>query len=181
MRRASFQLSINFIVVMIICMVLFGIGLGLINRFVNKAEELKEQVDKNLRDELQRIMSSGSLVAAYPRSITLSRGGSADFGIGIGNELGRNENFTINVRDDDNNPISDSIEKLYLRGPHYIKNNEQIFRRLRIRIPKTASHGTYIFNVYVCYNITDPSLLCEGNNYESYGYGELQKLHVNVK
>ena len=178
MRKASIQLSVNFLVVMIICLVLLGIGFKLISDFVKTGENLEKGMSDYKKSQLQRILSSGALVASYPRTITISRGDTADFSLGISNELGKDESFVIKVEEYPNNPVTpEPIKTLYFPGPYPIKNNEQTFTIIRIMTPKNTFHGTYIFDVYVC-NTTIPG---ECSRYYTHRYGEIQKLQVDVK
>lgn len=181
MRRASFQLSVNFLVILIICLVLLGIGIRLINMFISSSEKMKYEVDEHHKRELERIMlSRGGVVATYPTTATVNRGDHADFALAISNEKGFDNNFSVNINKI--NFVPDGMSKvLWLRGPYFIKNNEQHFTTIRIIINKNASNGTHIFNVYV-YNTTKYNALGEVVFIQPISReGTIQKLHVNVR
>lgn len=175
MKKASIELSVNFIVVMIISIVLLGIGIKLMADFVNKAHSMEIQVSEQNKEQMRKLLYDGSLVSSYPSSVTLNRGEYADFGIGIYNKLGSDQTFSISV---DRNDLSsaDSPTLNYRAGrPIPIKNNE-LYTDIGIRITvqkNTPSKTTYIYNVYVC-NETH----CQ--QYSDYRYGDLQKLYINV-
>jgi len=172
-KKASMELSVNFLVVMIICIVLLGIGIKLITTFVGGAEKMRKDVDSVQKAELIKAMNDGALVAVYPIKLTVNRGSNADFSLGIANELGRNESFSLYVlKVSSNSGIPPT--PLYVTKAIPINNNEQYFTPIRIPVPKEASHGTYIFNVYVCHSLAR----CINGSDDS--YGDLQKLYVNV-
>jgi hypothetical protein len=172
MKRASIELSVNFIVVMIISVVLLGIGIKLMATFVIKAEEFKGQVSDRNQEQLQKMLYKGQQVTAYPTNVNLGRGKYYDFGIGISNELGIQQNFyikseTVSVLE------GGQPTTLYKQGPYNLSPNKQTYAGIRVTIPKNASSGTNIINVYVC-NGTTCCKDCEGR------YGELQKIYINV-
>jgi hypothetical protein len=172
MSKASIQLSINFLVVMIICIVLLGIGIKLMSTFISGAEKMQKEVDNYHKEQLRKAMNEGAMVAAFPVKLTINRGDNADFSIGIANELGQEQVFSLFMNQTSINTGSPP-KILYLRSSFTIKNNEQYFTPVRIIIPKDATHGTYIFNVYVCKGET-----CIDSSPDR--YGDLQKLYVNV-
>jgi hypothetical protein len=175
MKKASIELSVNFIVVMIISVVLLGIGIKLMADFVNKAHNMEIKVSEYNKEQMRKLLYDGSLVSSYPSSVTLNRGEYTDFGIGIYNQLGSDQTFSISIDRVDissgDNPTLD-----YRRGrPIPIKNNE-LYTDIGIRItaPKNSPpKTTYIYNVYVC-----NSTSC-GKEFP-YRYGDLQKLYINV-
>ena len=175
MKKASIELSVNFIVVMIISIVLLGIGVKLMADFINKAHNMEIQVSEQNKEQMRKILYDGSLVSSYPSSVTLNRGEYADFGIGIYNKLGSDQTFSISI--DKVAPESGPEPTLdYRRGrPIPIKNNELYTDiGIRITVPKsTPPKTTYIYNVYVC-----NSTSC-GKEFP-YLYGDLQKLYLNV-
>ena len=175
-KKASIQLSVNFLVVMIICIVLLGIGIKLISDFSTGATTAKENVDEYHKRMLSKELTRGSLVASYPNSVTVRRGKYSDFGVGVSNELGETKNFSIFVEEDSYNPLNtEEIKLLYLPGPKTIKNNMQDFFNVRIIVPKETQRGSYIFNAYVCK--TDD---CEYRT-DLTSYGTMQKLQVDVE
>ncbi len=173
MRKASFQLSVNFLVVMIICIALLGIGIYLVRTFSDTAVEMKEEVDNYHKEQLIRALSQGALVSVFPQSQTVRRGDNADFYLAMSNELGQEEDFYISIISEDSGLTGIPLEPLFMRGPYLVENNEQRFVPLKIISDTGSSHGSYLFNLRVCY----------GNECSNNGepYGSLQKIQVNVK
>lgn len=173
MKKASIQLSVNFLVVMIICMVLLGIGIKLIGDFSRGAVKMREDVDKYHEEQLKRTLNQGALVSVYPGTLTVNRGDQADFSVGISNELGMAKEFSVYVKEV--STISGAEPQiLYYREAFMIDNKDKKYTPIKVIIPNAAGPGTHIFNVHVC-----KAGVCTETSEEI--YGGLQKLHVNVR
>jgi hypothetical protein len=176
MRKGSIELSVNFLVVIIISIVLLGIGIALMTKFIKGSDVLRNNVGVQEQEMLKETLSAGSRVALVPSIRTVERGGYADFDLGISNELGQEQSFVVRLEVD--RPQSTIKTNLYDPGPHVIKNNEQDFVPIRLKIPKETTHGTYIFYLYVCNTtiIADCYIGCPDCM-----YGLMQKPQINVK
>ena len=183
MKKASIQLSVNLLVVMIICLALLGMGIKLLGNFINIGNKMKQNVGDFHKEQLIKVLDQGALVASYPTRLTTTKKGTVDFSIAISNELGAAQSFSIYVEPSDYNPVlsnpSESLEDglLYIKGPYPLQNNARTYVPIRIIMPRSAPPGSYVFKVYVC-NTTEP-VMCDANY--KYIYGALQKLQVNVK
>ena len=178
-RKASFQLGVNFLVVLIICIVLLGIGIKLIPTLLVQANNQQNDMEQEMRQKLMDLLDDGALVTAYPDRDTVSRGETAKFGLGVRNELGTDQYFMFKVeRDADNSP---PCTPKIIRTPNefLIKNNAQDYKLIAIEIPKDCQRGTpsspQIFNIYVC-NTTNS---CYKESPDR--YGDLQKIYVYLK
>ena len=176
-RRGSIELSVNFLVVIIISIILLGVGITLMTKFVIISDDLRENVGEQEQELLKAALSAGSRVALVPSIRDAERGGYADFDLGISNELGQSQSFIVKLDNDTRTP-STIKTNLYEKGPHVIKNNEQDFVPIRLKIPKETPHGTYLFYLYVCNttNVNDCTLA-----YPERRYGLMQKPQINVK
>ena len=178
-KRASFELSVNFLVTLIICIVLLGIGIRLISTLLENQNRWLYIIDEEMREKLMEAIDDGALVTAYPDRDTVSRGETAKFGLGIRNELGRDQYFTFAVeRDVDNSPMC-NLTILRLPGEFFIQHNAQEYKNIGIQIHKPCQKGTppspQIFNIYVC-NTTES---CYKESPDR--YGDLQKIYVYLK
>src|SRR4030043_2252804 len=141
-KRASFELSVNFLVTLIICIVLLGIGIRLISTLLENQNRWLYIIDEEMREKLMEAIDDGALVTAYPDRDTVSRGELAKFGLGIRNELGTDQHFMFAVvRDADNSP---PCTPKIIRTPNefLIKNNAQDYKLIAIEIPKDCQRGT---------------------------------------
>lgn len=196
-KKAAIELSANFLVIIIICIVVFGFSVYIIKRFFTHAETIRMTYDERTEKEIERLLDDGSRVAIPFDKKTIYNGEFKTFGIGIMNILniaGSNK-FNISVKFDKaynknneemcpaSNPCSSppdgwlqttsgqsTVDGISIIKT--IKNNEQEKFLLGVDV-KNAPSGTYIFNLYVRYeNISNPG--------QWIGYDTLHKLYVDV-
>jgi hypothetical protein len=177
-KKASFELSMNFIVIIIISLVLMGIGIKLISMIWGKSTTTVGEMDKYMSDKLASVLDDGSLVASYPSRVTANRKKMVQLGVGVRNELGSEgpTDFTISVEWDDRNSPScdeaDEMEILYSKQPFPINNNEKQFKLIGLTMPGVCTKGTHIFNIYACTGSDE----CFRESPDR--YGEIQKIFV---
>jgi len=178
-KKASFELSVNFLVVLIICIVLLGIGIKLITTLLGGVDNEQGRMNQYMEERLMEVLDDGALVAAYPDRDSVSKGEAAKFGLGIRNELGTDQYFMFEVvRDETNSPACapkiSSMPKEFL-----IKNNAKQFQLIAITIPKDCQRGSpsspQIFNIYVC----NTTVTCYKESPDR--YGDLQKVYVYLE
>lgn len=198
-KRAAFELSVTFLVILIICIVIFSLSVHMIKKFFTHAETIKMTYDEKTEKEIERLLYDGSRVAVPFDKKTIYNGKSDTFGIGILNMLntGPNNDFKINVSFnkafDRRNELICSASELG-RPPSLcgfpntwlqtttgmggesgvsiikrIKNNEQERFLLGVNV-KNALSGTYIFDLDVRYENTTLWV----------SYDVLHKLYVEV-
>jgi len=98
MNKKALQLSINFIVWLIIALVVFGMGVTLFTKFFKEAEDIRENLDIQTKKELQtRMMSSPEQVVIYPTTLKIQKGKGDIFGVGILN-IGATGNFIVTTQ-----------------------------------------------------------------------------------
>ncbi len=179
-KKASMELSVNFLVVMIICLVLLGIGITLIMKGKVAGEELIGNINEAHKDRISRDLSNGKLFSIYPTSQAADRGEPAEFTFGIRNEEESQEktDFCLSVKKD----VSQDSEAgmLFSPGPYKITSKELFFSAFRITMPKTTKKGSYMFDVRVKVSDSgscDESLFAN-DGIPNYGYLKIQ-LNVN--
>ncbi len=157
MNKRAIEVGINFIVILIIAIVVFGLGLNFAFKFFKKAEEFREEIDQRTRQEIESlIVGSGAKVAIYPTQLTLYGGQKATIGIGILNVLNEEKTFILNV--ECSKRVSDSTiedcnkEKMRTAffAEHPIKPNEHKITSALIT-NDGAPFGTYIMDIKVEY------------------------------
>ncbi len=175
-NKKSLELSLNFLVIIIISITIFGLGIYFISNLAQEAEDLREltlaQIDEQIRD----LTCEGSdRICMFAEKIKIQRGKVGYFGIKILNILD-SENFQVVVNPSsplgykrDNSPIAgpELIINPKIRPPIYIKKNEDKTIGIGVQVPQDAPiGGTYIINV---------EIRNSGNLYVP-----LQKLYVEV-
>ena len=181
-KRAAIELSVNFIVIIIISLVVLGMGVYLVNRFVSEASDIKEELDIETEKQIMDLLSSGDRVAFPINKKTIAKGHGEVFGLGIFNILGEEKTFTVDLEQgifiekgatesDDTWPSSEPVPvpvPVFIASrSKEIKNNEQVVLSIPVNVPKGTPSGTYVIDVNVKYD-TDKE------------YGTTQKIYVIV-
>ena len=183
MNKRGIELSINFIVMMIIILVILVLSLSLMKRFFGTAQELKEQLDRETEDQITSLLSAGQMVAVPVNTKKINVGENDIFGVGVLNVL-TEKKFKVSVsfdeayRKDDTN-IDGLYDKwlLYSDDEFSLEKNEQKIHAVLVAPKGSVEPGTYIFNVDVRYDSNGDDVI-DGNDdqYDS----SLHKLYVVV-
>lgn len=167
--KKGIELSLNFLVTIIITLAIFTFGVRFIHDLASEAAELEslttDQLDKRAG---QLICESTDKVCIGISKKTIPKGKFDVFGIRIINILD-GQDFSIAIEKPspsgykkNNEPIQTNNIKLKYRNAVFIEKNEEETIGAGIEVPKDAVSGTYVFNVKV-----QP-------------YDELYKLYVEV-
>lgn len=170
MNKKAFQLSINFVIIIILSIVIFIFGISFLNQIFTGAEKTREAYYQQFDKQIQDLMCSSLERVCIPKErAVLSRDNIAVFGVGILNVLGSAEDFEISVSFDSayaNNGdlICDNQDEsgcgnpsdwpMYIADPFSIENNKQVNHAVVMDV-SAAPSGTYIFNVNIQYDSTD--------------------------
>jgi len=158
--KKGIALSINFLVIIIISLVIFGSGIVFLSKLMGGAEDIKTKLDSKTESQLERLLlDAGKKVALPKHTVYTEPGKVVSFGIGILNiDKKFGTKFKVSVK---LSTASDKQEKvmtvlpdvsswlLFNPGPYIIKENEHKTVPIGISVPKTAAKGTYIFNAQV--------------------------------
>ena len=197
MKKKGLELSINFLIIVIISIVILVMGVAFFRTLLKGAQDIKENYDQRTEEELENLLTQGERVAIpFPRQ-DARKGDTIVFGLGIYNAIGHNWDFKVNVQCStafdgktelptacsDVFGVGKDGEIIYNTNDLPIKNNERHKMPIAIYFPGSAEVGTYIFNVCVCQQETAPvdcddciSGSLPGNLYES-----VHKIYVTVK
>lgn len=175
MDKKGIELSLNFLVILIISIVLFGFGVRFISKLSSEATQLQDLTLGELDERIGNLVCEGSerVCIGIDRK-TIKRAKFDVFGLKIINILD-SQNFDVTVTrptpsgytkakqeiQTDNlvwNPKSRSI---------FIEKNEEKVVGIGIQVPANAVSGTYIFNVDIRTSDGKP-------------YSATQKLYVDV-
>ncbi|RMF55464.1 hypothetical protein D6745_02080 [Candidatus Woesearchaeota archaeon] len=182
MRKAAIQLSVNFVVVLIIAVIVFGLGLTFAYRLLSTASDIEEGFDADTNAQIEAMLNSGEAVAIPINRAYLKKGKAHVFGLGISNKgLGPGvTTFDVQVTQSayfnlDGVKESKDFSNFFESTPqsYDIVNNEHKKVPIPIRVQNELADssptpfGTYVFNVNVSVNGTQ--------------YGSLQKIYVEVR
>lgn len=160
MNKKAIELSINFIVIIIISLVVFSFGVRYIYQLGSEANKLKDMAVEELDRKIGSLACEGSeRVCLGIGTKTIKKGHFDVFGLRITNVLDDNYEFNIEVNSSTivytkkgEEIISDEnkLPKLkYRTEPFLIKQNEESDLGIGVEIPKNAKSGTYVLDVKV--------------------------------
>lgn len=195
-RTAGIQISINFLVVMMISIVIIGLGLVLINRMVGSGGDQISSMDDRLRTQIEDLLVRENRLVAIPIvEKEFDRGTGDFFGIGVMNLQLQTVNFSVNVTFDrafhriTGNDITDLADAilpspsnwvLLFDGVKDIRARDKYVFTVGFQVPRTALPGLYIYNVSVTNSTTTPASDCIDNHLNCYD-GSIHKLYVKVR
>ena len=180
--KKAVELSLNFIVILIISIILFGFGVKFISSLFKEAGDITELTVNELDEHISNLICEGSdRVCIGIERKTILKGKYDVFGLKILNIL-LDQNFVISVSPPnppnpigykkDNTPISSPPSPPLIINPPsrnvVIKQNEERSAGIGIGVPKNAVSGTYILNVNIIRTQTGED------------YVKVQKLYVEV-
>ena len=194
------ELSINFLVIMILALAVFGFGIFMTSKFFGAAQQQKDSIDRDTEKSIQNLLSSGAKVVVPLNRKEFKIGNSDIFGLGILNAGGLDKiEFKVKVSFNkafkpNNLPIvadSSFINNNWIlyESEHEILNNEHSSVAILVDVNNKISStlntekGTYIFNVCVCRAENENCNLENGCNLAAgdlYG-GSMKKFYVEVK
>lgn len=173
--KKAIELSLNFIVILIISIIIFGFGVAFISKLSSQATELQEMTTSELDERIGSLICEGSdRVCIGVDRKTIKRTKFDVFGVKIVNILD-NQNFEIVV----SRPMPSGYmrDKNEIRGDGlvwspksrsvFIEKNEERVVGIGIQVPPDAVSGTYIFNVQI-------------RTADGVPYSATQKLYVDV-
>lgn len=175
MDKRAIELSLNFIVILIISIVIFGFGIRFISKLSSQATELQELTISELDERIGNLICEGSdrVCVGIDRK-TIKRTKFDVFGVKIINIL-ESQNFDITV----SRPAPSGYTKTKQEIPTdsliwnpksrsiFMEKNEEKVLGIGIQVPASAVSGTYIFNVEI-------------KTADGKPYSLVQKLYVDV-
>ena len=164
MKRGAIQLSMNFLVTIIIALALLALGIVLLKQFVDVTVETQNELNEQTQDRMKELLNQGQQIVIPFSTQTLRRGESYLFGVGVLNifeestfELAAGLSGAFHPNDKEFSPEERTQAKLdewiRLDSERFtLKKNEDQSKTLFIQVPTTGPSGTYIFNVMVYRN-----------------------------
>jgi len=190
MNRKGIELSMNFLVIIILSLVVFGFGVKFIYDIGAQATKLESMTAQQLDERIESLLCESEKVCLGVDTKTMKRGDVAIFGMKIINILDERP-FYINITPSPGNVIpTDDIRNTIFYKPDdwrliNLNRNEERNIGIGVEVQKDAVSGTYIFDVVVCYDDTftnnDPTGRCQdtstGLNFDVYSF---KKFYVEV-
>lgn len=147
-NKKGIELGINFIVVLILAIAVFGFGIYFAAQIFSGAKELKADIEQQTERELQDALRAGKQVSIAPTSRDIKAGEGYVFGLGIVNLLGCTRTFTIIAADTKTDELDGDLQFL-LTEQQTIANNEERFVPILVKAPEGEADGTYAADIEI--------------------------------
>ena len=173
--KRAIELSLNFIVILIISIIIFGFGIRFISQLSSQATELQEITTAELDERIGNLICEGSdRVCVGIGRKTIRRTIFDIFGLKIVNIL-ESQNFDISVERPTPSGYTISKEEIQtddlIWNPKqrsvFIEKNEEKNLGIGVQVPANIVSGTYIFDVKI-------------QTADGKSYSNIQKLYVDV-
>lgn len=189
MNKKAVELSINFLVIVIISIVVLGLGLNLLYKLYGGAVEIRDVSLEDIDRQIGALVCEGTESACIGKdSQTVKRGELGIFGLKILNLVGSSMDFEITAKkgkfikkDGSESTFSSDIICLPTCGTprtETIPNHGEKDIAIGIKVGKNAGSGTYIFDIVVCYD--DPSNTDDTTNKCSNDLYYFSKIYAKV-
>ncbi|MBS3097577.1 hypothetical protein J4209_02155 [Candidatus Woesearchaeota archaeon] len=158
MNKSAIELSVNFIVIVIISLIVFGMGIYLVNMFFGGAEKIKKDVDAETKNKITELLDDGSRIAIPFDRLVIKKSSSDVFGVGVLNILDSDATFAITLTPSiyvnsrgERSPDWPTGSNVLLPAitPIEIKVNEREVFRVPVRVDRGTPSGTYVINVFI--------------------------------
>lgn len=193
-KSAAVELSVNMIVITVLSLIVLGIGFYLVTNIFTTANEYKQQLDEQTKDNIiTSLRESGELISLPITKYTVQRKGVETIGVGIYNNAGASQTFYVKIECTEaiakdktelcakNNGVPCNIEATSFCSDwitkgfdkETIKNKESTVEELFVIVPQDAPSGIFGYIVKVC----------TGNECDATGatqYGPSKKFYVTV-
>ncbi|MBI2147933.1 hypothetical protein HYU19_05715 [Candidatus Woesearchaeota archaeon] len=162
-RKAAIELSVNFLVMTIISIVVFGLGLVLAKNIFSGSTELSDKAFEQLDQGIDKLAcATGERVCLSTKQKTVQRGEFSKIALSVENILkepagNAKDAFQItishpNAVDAGDRPIPDRLEWLPHQRMVEIPRQSTMTMGVGINVPDDAASGTYVFDATVSAN-----------------------------
>jgi len=151
-KKASLELSIRAIVIVVLAMTLLGLALGFVRSMFSDIGEIREDVTDQVRQQILNDLVSNDKKLSFPKTeIKIDKGGSEILAAGIRNKedetLSYKMSFTSQSAPEGvelNAPLS---WFQYSKNVHQLSTSDSDIRNIRLSIPTDAKQGSYFLTL----------------------------------
>ena len=167
-KRASLEISIQAIVIVVLAMTLLGLGLGFIRGMFKNISSTTEDVTDVVRQRVLDDLISGDKKISFPKTdVNIDKGGSQILTVGLRNKKDTTLHYKIRFI-----PISDPTGNVFTvdTPPWFQFAQNQVYtvaaaesevRNIRLSIPTSVASGSY----FLTFDIVDDDLSPPDNIY----------------
>ena len=169
-KRASLELSIQAIVIVVLAMTILGLGLGVVRSIFVGIKNTGEQLTEQIKTQIQEDLRTGDKKVSFPQSeIKLDKGESVVLGIGIYNKKDTPLHYKMRftpINDQNGAPFTIDSPTWFQfdQSKVYISSSaESQIRSIKLTIPKSGvPAGSY----FLTFEVLDDDLALPENVYE---------------
>jgi len=156
-KKASLDMSISTIVVVILAMTLLGLGLGFIRNMFSNITDTTEQVNEDTKQKITDDMATSDKKVSFPRTdIVINKGDDLTLTVGIRNKRDSPLCYRIIFEgvEDNTGDVFDAQEWFkYKPGPEHdcevITPAESVVKSVKLQVPKGTAGGVYLLQFKV--------------------------------
>lgn len=157
-NKKAVELSINFLVIVIISLVMLSTGLLIVRQYFGTAEEIQRQLDEQTVEKIENLLDEGDVIAIPLKRKIVGAGEQEIFGMGVMNINEQQTTFDIeimlsNAYDNAKNDIDPDADlsqhpESWLLYPDtlILDPREKGTVSINVNVPAGVVSGTYIFN-----------------------------------
>ena len=158
LNKKAIQLSVNFIVMLILAVSVFVGGLMFAGKFFGKAEVVRGALNSQTEQQLEKLLDSGSPVVMPIKKKEIFRNKFEPFGIGVVAQF--KGTYSINViepteayaKDKSRITTTTNFPTIVMQVKEKkLDINEKWKTIIAVDVPKNAPRGTYVYTVWVGY------------------------------
>jgi hypothetical protein len=161
-KKASLNLSIEAIVIIVIAFTVLGLGLGFVKTQLGTAGDTTSMVQDQIKQQILDDLRTGNKKLTFPaQTINIEKGASKDIAIGVKNTQNSGDlNFeliveTLEKQGAKGADVSTQVEYFYLKGPFTLKVTDA--EAYNIKVTASGDKGTYLVSLKVM-DTTNPDV-----------------------
>ncbi len=157
-NKRGIELSINFIVMLILALAMFSGGLLLVKKMFGHAEKLKGSLDAQTEKQIEKLLDSGSPVVIPLSTKEIFRNEYGTFGVGVLAQFNGKYTLEVEYQNGYQKSSKKEIPKTEVNAQEWLsgvpatqelKKNEKGKYMILVQVPKGVPSGTYIYKVTV--------------------------------
>ena len=173
-RKASLELSIQAIVIVVLAMTLLGLGLGFIRNMFKDIGGLSGDVSQQVREKILDDLITNDKKIAFPKTeIVIDKGGSEVLTVGIRNKQDQTLNYKMGFTSisgpDGNFAIGNELNSWFQYGTvkYELSAANSDVRNIRLSVPSSAKAGSYFLTFDVIELGDNPETSQKETDFES--------------
>ncbi len=184
MKKATLELSMGFIVTIIISVVVLSLGIAFVYRMYNSTIPMPKSLDKQISELIAESLEPGNRCFIPFSNQKIPRKTAKGFGIGIMNTIPGKKYFHVDYKlskfvnsEGNTEPLpTENFKIMFPEQNVVVKNNEKKSLMLVFVAERAAKIGSYFIDVNICSSSSGFPAHCDSSN----KYCPTQKIVVTV-